>query len=89
MLGILGRMIREDVMRFIAIYLLVLVGFSQLFYVASNQQNQGVTPYLSALHRGFNATLKEVDFEQVRVRVCAQDAGCRATQAPQGVGCRA
>jgi len=35
----------------------------QLFYVASNQQNKGWKPYFMALHLGFNATLKEVDFE--------------------------
>ena len=36
---------------------------TQLFYVASNKQNKGLGPYITALRLGFNATLKEVDIE--------------------------
>jgi hypothetical protein len=49
--------------------------------VASNQQNKGVKPYFMALHRGFNATLKEVDFEaEVRLIFFFQKLFCNILQ---------
>ena len=62
----LNKMIWEDISKFAPIYLMILAGFSQLFYISSNKQNTGTNNFRQALWVGFNATLKQVQFNEDR-----------------------
>ena len=56
----LHTMIKEDISKFVPIYIMILAGFSQLFYISSDKQNTGFSHFTKAVSVGFNATLKQV-----------------------------
>mmetsp|Transcript_31572 Transcript_31572/g.100981 ORF Transcript_31572/g.100981 Transcript_31572/m.100981 type:complete len:840 (-) Transcript_31572:42-2561(-) len=60
---IIIQMLKHDTRKFLIIYSIFLIGFSQLLYVMLDLQNSGLTNFFSSMMIGFNAALEQVDLD--------------------------
>ena len=56
------KMVQNDVRKLSSIYLIVLAGFSQMLYIASNLQNTGILTFCGWIQISLKAALQQVDF---------------------------